>query len=138
MRTLAMALTLAFLLPALPSAAADTIDPVEPVMCSPIWECITPTIQRCQTTYYAQACAGTDAYGCVVVSATAYSRPVIVSGTVPGQDVWTPAVNAGPAHVGSTHVWTDPVYVGPYTYYTPSRYVSNTLCSGEYVGPILA
>ena len=93
-------------------------------------DCIVAPPQ-CVNSVHGRVCAYWYA-DCLFVSAQAYSRTVTVYEYVPGQSVQTKPVNAGPVHVSSVTVSTDPVTVGPYSFYVQGRSVSNELCTSDY------
>lgn len=68
---------------------------------------------------------------CVAASATAHSQTVTVYRVIRGVSFTTQPVDAGPVHVSSVTVSTDTIVVGPYTFVTPNRNVSNTFCTSE-------
>ena len=91
-------------------------------------ECLV--VDPCFNGALASACVSAT-YECVTAAASVHSQTVTVYRYVPGTSFTTNPVNVGPVHVSSVTVSTDPVVVGPYTFITPGRNVSNTFCTSQ-------
>lgn len=70
---------------------------------------------------------------CVTATASVHSQTVTVYRYVAGQSVGTQPIDVGPVHISGVTVSTDPVVLGPYTFITPGRNVSNEFCTSQFL-----
>jgi len=125
----AAAALLALLAPATPATAT--------VISQLCLECIFEALPGCATTVQGdEVCWWVNPYDCSgasahVASRTVTTKPVVVH----GGSFSTAPVDVGPVHVGSVTVSWDTIYVlGGTSTTTPSRSVSDELCTGPFVG----